>query len=262
VFQAPTPAQLAARLDPRDTAAGEGFGVLLPIRPHGDGAPLFCVHPANGLSWCYQPLARHVPADRPIYGLQARGLDGTGEPPGSIREMAADYLRQIRAVQETGPYHLLGWSLGGLVAHEIAVQLQADGQQVATLIVMDAYPQDEEKNRAGVSDEEMAENLDLIREQWGRVLHAVSEDEIAILRRIVENNARILRAHRSRRFEGDLLLVVAGEDNPRAAAAAAMWRPYLSGEIRESRLPCRHGEMAHPDMLARAWNDISLMLRS
>jgi hypothetical protein len=108
----------------------------------------------------------------------------------------------------------------------------------------------------------MAENLDLIREQWGRVLHAVSEDEIAILRRIVENNARILRAHRSRRFEGDLLLVVAGEDNPRAAAAAAMWRPYLSGEIRESRLPCRHGEMAHPDMLARAWNDISLMLRS
>jgi hypothetical protein len=78
--------------------------------------------------------------------------------------------------------------------------------------------------------------------------------------RIIENNDRILRAHGSRRFDGDLMLIVAAENNPRAASAAAMWQPYVSGEILESRLPCSHGEMTRPDMLAQAWNNVSTWL--
>ncbi len=105
------------------------FSALLPIRTAGSRPPLFCIHPAGGLSWCYMPLARYVPDDFSIYGLQARGLDGSGELPRSVREMAADYIELIRAVQETGPYYLLGWSFGGVAVHEIAVQLQAAGKK-------------------------------------------------------------------------------------------------------------------------------------
>src|SRR5205807_6296229 len=101
---------------------------------------LFCVHPAGGLSWCYAPLLRYLPDDIPLYGLQATGLDGTGELPESLPAMAADYLQRLRSVQPSGPYRLLGWSFGGLVAHEMARQLQAQGEQVAAMIVLDAYP--------------------------------------------------------------------------------------------------------------------------
>jgi thioesterase domain-containing protein len=86
------------------------------------------------------PLARHVPGDVPLYGLQSPALDGTREIPGSLRELARACIRQIRAVQPTGPYHLLGFSFGGILAHEIAVQPQAAGQHVAALILLDAYP--------------------------------------------------------------------------------------------------------------------------
>jgi acyl carrier protein len=116
VFETPTPAALAARLDQSFTRDALG-GPLLPIRPHGSKPPLFCIHPGPGLSWSYIPLSRYVPADQPLYGLQARGLDGTSQPSRSIQAMASEYIEQIRAVQESGPYHLLGWSFGGIAAH-------------------------------------------------------------------------------------------------------------------------------------------------
>src|SRR6202035_6200465 len=93
----------------------DALGVLLPIRAHGSNPPFFCMPPGGGVSWCYMPLARYVPADYPLYGLQDRGLDGASQLAGSVRDMAADYLEQIRAVQGSGPYHLLGWSFGGIV---------------------------------------------------------------------------------------------------------------------------------------------------
>ncbi|MFF8288759.1 amino acid adenylation domain-containing protein [Streptomyces sp. NPDC016309] len=115
-------------------------GVLLPLRESGDEAPLFCVHAAAGFSWSYAGLTTPLGAGRPVYGLQARGLDGTEAMPTSLREMAADYLDHVRSVQPTGPYHLLGWSFGGVVAHEMAVQLEESGESVRTLAILDAYP--------------------------------------------------------------------------------------------------------------------------
>src|ERR1700691_1561146 len=96
VFETPTAAALAARLDQPFMTDALG-GLLLPIRPHGSNPPLFCILPAAGLSWCYTPLSRYVPADQRLYGLQARGLDGTSPPARSVREMAAEYAGQIRA---------------------------------------------------------------------------------------------------------------------------------------------------------------------
>jgi thioesterase domain-containing protein len=279
VFETPTPAGLAARLDQPFMRDALG-GLLLPIRPAGSRPPLFCVHPAVGLSWSYIPLSRYVPGDQRLYGLQARGLDGASPPARSVREMAAEYVEQIRAVQESGPYHLLGWSFGGIVAHEIAVQLQAGGEQVAALIIMDGYPPHQETGRAPASHEQgqagvpdktgdhadpetswedpvSADILNWIRQERSGFLEAISEREVAILGRILQNNVRIMCAHEFRRFDGDLLLIAAAEDNPDSVSAAARWKRYVGGEISESSVPCGHYEMVRPDMLAQAWDGIS-----
>lgn len=98
------------------------------------------MHAVSGLSWNHAVMMASVEPAHPIYGLQARALSDDGPLPESVGEMAADYVRQIRRVQPHGPYHLLGWSFGGLVAHAMATALQRDGESVALLAVLDAYP--------------------------------------------------------------------------------------------------------------------------
>jgi amino acid adenylation domain-containing protein len=270
LFETPTAAGLAARLDQpfMDDALGN---VLLPIRPAGGKPPFFCIHPAAGLSWCYTPLSRYVPADQPLYGLQARGLDGASQPSCSVREMAAEYVKEIRTVQESGPYQLLGWSFGGIVAHEIAVQLQAEGEEIAALIIMDGYPPQQEPGPASTSQAEPAAAgessipagiMEWIRRERSGFLEVVSEKELAILGRILHNNVEIMCAHEFGRFDGDLLLIAATADNPAGTPAIARWEPYVSGEISGPGLPCGHFEMVRPDMLAQAWSQISAWLAS
>jgi nonribosomal peptide synthetase DhbF len=108
---------------------------------------LFCIHPGVGLSWCYAGLLQYLRADYPVYGLQARGLRQKESLHLTLEEMIADYLDQIRKIQPGGPYHLLGWSFGGVVAYAIATKLQLQGEQVALLAVLDGYPIDKEPAR-------------------------------------------------------------------------------------------------------------------
>jgi thioesterase domain-containing protein len=168
-------------------------------------------------------------------------------------------------VQESGPYHLLGWSFGGIVAHEIAVQLQADGEQVAALVIMDGYPPHQEGNRADPEisgkDSELADILDRARRNSDFSV-VFSDEELVILERIYQNNVRIVQTHEFRRFDGDLLLIAAAEDNPDTVSAAARWKPYVSREISESSLPCEHPDMVRPDLLAQAWDEISAWLET
>ncbi|HEY0640599.1 MAG TPA: amino acid adenylation domain-containing protein [Pseudonocardiaceae bacterium] len=102
----------------------------------GDGTPLFCAHPVGGNVLCYAELARLV-APAPCCALQARGIDG-GEPPyDDLPTMAARYLADVRDRQPTGPYNIAGWSMGGLVAYELAQQLHAAGEQVGLLALIE-----------------------------------------------------------------------------------------------------------------------------
>ena len=139
LFEAPTVEALAKRLV-RGRPALSDFEVLLPIRPVGSKPPLFCIHDAGGFSWPYSKLIRHIPPEHPIYGLQARNLTQRARRARSLDEMADDYVSIIRKIQPAGPYNLLGWSFGGLVAHAIATQLQSMGEEVALLALLDSYP--------------------------------------------------------------------------------------------------------------------------
>ena len=110
---------------------------LVNIQPHGKTSPFFCVHPAGGNVLCYRDLARHLGTDRPFYGLQAQGLDGKTIPSTTIEDMANHYRTAIRTAQPVGPYYIGGWSSGGVIAYEIAQQLWAEGEEVASLVLID-----------------------------------------------------------------------------------------------------------------------------
>jgi thioesterase domain-containing protein len=262
VFEAPTVAGLIGRLNVESFQ--EGFKVLFPIRTTGSNPPFFCIHPAGGLSWSYVSLARHAPESYPLYGLQARGLDGTGQFASSIREMAADYIEQIRSVQGTGPYHLLGHSSGGAIAHEIAVQLQSAGEQVGALVIMDNYPLEVELGenprsaapQSADPDEDLLEYVASLNEQIGSL--ALSDEEVMRFARVFQNSRNIRMEHELNAFNGDMLLLVATTNKPESYAAS--WEPYISGHIGEVGIPCAHDEMLKPEMVDQVWNAISTWL--
>jgi len=138
LFEASTIAGLARYLQHSDHE-GDLLGAVLPLRVAAGDRPLFCIHPVAGLSWAYSGLLRHLDDRQPVYGLQSRALRDAA-PSASIEHLAADYVTQIRRLQPRGPYRLLGWSMGGLIGHAMAAQLQQQGEQVECLAMLDAYP--------------------------------------------------------------------------------------------------------------------------
>lgn len=134
LLQAPTVEQLANLLRQEEWSAP--WRSLVAIHPDGSQPPLFCIHPIGGTVLFYQRLVRYLPG-RPIYGLQARGMDGSKTPYTEVVDMAAHYIKEIHTIQPEGPYFLGGFSFGGLVAFEMAQQLQAQGQKVALLALFD-----------------------------------------------------------------------------------------------------------------------------
>jgi amino acid adenylation domain-containing protein len=136
VFQGATVEHLAGIL--RQDAKPAPQSSLVAIQPGGGKRPLFLVHPAGGHVFPYVHLARYLGPDQPCYGLQARGLEEGEEPHTRIEDMAAYYIEALRTVQPVGPYLLGGWSMGGLVAFEMAQQLHAQGQSVDLLALLDA----------------------------------------------------------------------------------------------------------------------------
>ncbi len=110
---------------------------LVKIQPHGSKPPLFLAHPLGGETLCYRSLALLLGQDRPVYGLQPRGLDGREALYTRVEDMAAHYIKEIQTVQPKGPYYLGGYSFGGVIAFEIAQQLHKQGEKVGILAMFD-----------------------------------------------------------------------------------------------------------------------------
>jgi len=138
LFQAPTVKQLARVL--RDEGWQAAWSSLVMIQPGGARTPFFCIHAAGGNVLEYHDLARLVGRDHPFYGLQAKGLHGKSDPHTSIKEMAAHYIKEMREIQPAGPYLLGGRSSGGTIAFEMSCQLEAMGEKVGLLALLDTYP--------------------------------------------------------------------------------------------------------------------------
>ncbi|MFG2092754.1 amino acid adenylation domain-containing protein [Streptomyces sp. NPDC048612] len=273
VFAAPTPARLAAQLAGGGSSA---FEVMLPLRTAGGTAPLFCVHPVAGFSWRYAALLGALDPDHPVYALQSRGLDGTEEPARSLDEMAADYVREMRRVQPAGPYHLLGWSLGGIMAHAVATALQAQGEEVALLAVLDAYPAPADGPGTGGPEEILTQmyegyagiyglpegaspelpDTEVMRARitdWlGRgesELRHLDDAQRAVALDIMVNNVTLTNARRPDRFRGTMLLVVATQKQQEWTSPQA-WKEFLDGELEIHEVDCEHAKMLEPEPAA------------
>jgi thioesterase domain-containing protein len=138
MIQHPTIASLAELIEGADYTAASS--IVVKIQPAGDRPPLFCVHPFTGDILWFNELGRSLAPEQPLFGLQARNLVSDHAPAMSIEEMASWYVEAMRSVQSTGPYLVAGASFGGLVAYEIARQLEAAGEEVALLGIFDYDP--------------------------------------------------------------------------------------------------------------------------
>ncbi|HZL78001.1 MAG TPA: amino acid adenylation domain-containing protein [Candidatus Limnocylindrales bacterium] len=135
LFQSPTVESLTRRLTGENWAPP--WSSLVPLQPMGSEPPVFCVHGIGGDVYGFLDLARELAPDRPVYGLQAVGLDGRQPRHTTVEEMAAHYAREIRSLQPEGPYHLVGTSLGGWIAYAVAQELTRQGSKVALLGLLD-----------------------------------------------------------------------------------------------------------------------------
>ncbi|KAA6474872.1 amino acid adenylation domain-containing protein [Bacillus swezeyi] len=270
LLAAPTVSGLAERIEAG--SSHNALDVLLPLRAGGSEPPLFCVHPAGGLSWCYAGLMTSLSKEYPIYGLQARGIARQETLPQTLDEMAADYIRHIRTIQPAGPYRLLGWSLGGNVVHAIATQLQEQGEEVSLLVMLDAYPNhflpikdapDEQEAliallALGGYDPDsldgeplkLSSAIEILRRD-GSALASLDESAILNLKETYVNSVRILSAYKPQPYHGDLLFfrstVIPEWFDPIDPEA---WLPYLHGKIEKHDIDCRHKDLCQPGPLA------------
>ncbi|MEH1952720.1 amino acid adenylation domain-containing protein [Nostoc sp.] len=111
---------------------------LVEIQPNGSKPPFFCIHGLGGEVLCFRQLALHLGSDQPFYGLQPQGLDGKHPFHTRVEDMATHYIQEIQTLQPNGPYFLGGYSFGGIVAFEMAQQLQEQGEQVGILVMLDS----------------------------------------------------------------------------------------------------------------------------
>ncbi|NLE82543.1 MAG: amino acid adenylation domain-containing protein [Rhodococcus sp.] len=240
LFTDPTPAALARRHDAQGADDAGSFDVVLPLRAGAD--PIFCVHPVLGLSWSYAGLGRHLQGHG-LVGLQSPMFTEDG-PFGTIDDLADRYVTEIRALQPVGPYRLLGWSLGGVIAQAMAVRLQAAGDTVELLALLDsAFGTSAEDGEAPDAEDVLGGfGLDqsfpsLTPERAERIVAAST------------SWSKSLVDHQPAHFDGDVVFFSATGDDPTGSRLADDWRPYVGGTIVNHPVDVTHWQMTSPAAL-------------
>ncbi|WP_370934469.1 amino acid adenylation domain-containing protein [Amycolatopsis sp. cg13] len=248
------------------------FATVLRMRPGGERNPLFCVHSGVGFALPYLGLAKHLGPEYPLYGLQDPSVTELAPAPRSVGEMADDYVRRIKQVQPSGPYHLLGWSFGGIVAYEIAARLQAGGDEVGVLANLDSYPRAGEEQRddeqvmfgwllelIGHSRSEFAgrevtaADLHAVLVSDGSPLAALGIERLSAMVRGMRSHEALLHGYVPSRYRGRMLLFTAagGLADGAVKAKTSRWRPYVDGEVAAYRISAAHDDMMSAEPLAQ-----------
>ncbi|MGW6425738.1 amino acid adenylation domain-containing protein [Nocardia sp. NPDC055053] len=272
-FADPTVAGLADRLAAGPAGLGgdldAALAVTLPLRRGGSGEPLFCLHPVAGLAWAYAGLAPHLPEDRPIIGIQSPALTDPDFRPATVDDLIDRYLAEIRAAQPQGPYHLLGWSLGGVLAQAVATRLQAAGETVASLTMLDSLPGADLAHfgaelrdafrELGIPDQQLpaADRLSALGDDALAALHAalagstpISLPRFVGMYRGALHTIGLVTQLTPARFVGDLTYFTALRTTGNVQGGASRWRPYISGVIADHPVDASHQQMLGPVAVA------------
>jgi enterobactin synthetase component F len=269
LFEHPTVERLAALVEEKPVS-DSGLGPVVRLQ-QGDEAlpPLFVVHPAGGISWCYGGLARALAPRRTVYGMQAPALAAGVETPASLDALAADYVERIRAVRPDGVVHLLGWSVGGIIAHAMAVRL---GSRVGVLAMLDSYPsevwrsqEEPEENApfrallaiAGYDPDNLPDGLELTREAVVAYLRAgdsplgrLPEAALDGVVRVVRGNNRLVRQHEQGYFPGRITHFHAAAQHAGSAISPDLWRPHAE-TVEVIDIAALHAELTGPEATAQ-----------
>ena len=292
LFAHPTVQALAASIAGERGEGGE-FAPVLPLREHVVAqrehpaahdeapAPLFILPPAGGLGWCYAGYLSHLPAQQGVYALQAEAFsdpqaEAFSDPQGgfasSLQELAEGYLKLIEKTlaERSLPrrFALMGWSVGGTAAVQVAALAQAAGAQVERVVLLDAYPSEQwqgvpapdeqESFRAllrmgGLPEPAADEQLDLPGtlerlQRAGSAMGYLPEEKLGVCLGSMRASAALMRGAEQAFFDGDVLLVgVPHEDQPYLDAAG--WAAHASS-FRSVLLEGTHPDLVNPARLA------------
>ncbi|HDS1014408.1 TPA: enterobactin synthase subunit F [Stenotrophomonas maltophilia] len=283
LFAQPTVAALAVRIAEPPALADHALGpvIALAATDAAGPTPLFVLHPAGGIAWNYRTLARALQPARPVYGLQSPALDARLPLPSSIEAMANDYVQRVVALQPKGPVHLLGWSVGGILAQAMAVRLHEIGREVGELVLLDAYPS--ECWRAEPEPDAIAalrallaiaghdpdahpeldsrERILAFLRRGGSALGSLPDVVLDGVVRAVTGTNRLIREHIHQPFDGTLVHVRAGRDHhARPQLQSALWRTHAR-KVQALELPFLHAELTGRDAVAQLAPWLSARLR-
>ncbi|WP_417732505.1 amino acid adenylation domain-containing protein [Rosistilla oblonga] len=283
LFQDPTVAHLASILGRPESAMTASS--LVPLRTSDSGVPLFCIHPAGGTVFCYLELARSLSQDRPVYGLQAVGVDGSHPPQETVEEMAAHYAKAIQQQCPEGMLHVTGWSLGGNIAYEVACQLKAMGREVGMLGLIDSGLMDDNSTlseedflplimalfpgaEAHFSLEELrkkspAEQLAYFTSQAAQagIVPDEASDYGQNVYQVFQANVKAVHTYRAPKFDGPLTLIRPAEQARTGNLfddTALGWQSHVT-EVRNVQVPGDHAHMLQPpavEVLAKSLETI------
>ena len=286
LFAHPTVQALAASIA-GERGEGAEFAPVLPLREHvvtqreqpvapdttEASAPLFILPPAGGLGWCYAGYLSHLPAQQGVYALQAEAFsDPQAGFASSLQELAEGYLKLIERTLAGRSlprrFALMGWSVGGTAAVQVAALAQAAGAQVERVILLDAYPSEQwqgvpapdeqESFRAllrmgGLPEPAADEQLDLPGtlerlQRAGSAMGYLPEEKLGVCLGSMRASAALMRGAEQAFFDGDVLLVgVSHEDQPYLDAAG--WSAHASS-FHVVLLEGTHPDLVNPARLA------------
>jgi len=277
LFRAPTIAALAglmAQAREGSSPHSPASSILVEIQAGSPRIPVFFVHPVGGTVLSYVELARQLGPEQPVYAFQSPA-DGTLlDEVTTMEQMAELYIRMMRTVQPSGPYFLSGWSLGGLVAWEMARQLTDAGEQVELLALIDTYPPEDASAEAqqasdvamlslfaqdiaymigeNLQEQEAAfkqlgseQQLTLVQDtlaRHGLVSTQTAQEETAKLLKVFTRNMRAMEMYKlGKRDQAIMYFAAADSETPDQRAAG--WKQWAAGGVDLHLVPGNHYEM-------------------
>lgn len=259
IFEHPAIADLAKVLNRAES--DEGLGPIITLA-RGDAAlpPIFLIHPAGGIAWGYRQLAGQL-AGRTVFGIQSPTLAASAPSPDNLKALAVAYANLIRS-QHAGPYHLAGWSVGGILAQAVAVELAQQGAPIGLVALLDSYPC--ECWRAEPEPDEAAalralltiaghdpldhpnltskEEIVLFLKQQKSALGKLPDAALnGVIRSVMDTN-RLVRGHYHQRYEGPLRHFRAALDHKDKNLSPMLWKQH-AGSIEAIDVPCLHPQM-------------------